>query len=94
MISSVVAITVLVKILSSTQTQRTFGGDMDMIRSDLLKYLAHCVFPGKGNLDFVVARAINIAEPPGIKIYNTIVVPNRTRLNIFVGRNHTIDLLR
>jgi hypothetical protein len=94
MISSVVAIIVLVKILSSTQTQRTFGGDMDMIRIDLLKYLAHCAFPGKGNLDFVVARAINMAEPPGIKIYNTIVVPNRTRLNIFVGRNHTIDLLR
>jgi hypothetical protein len=94
MISSVVAITVLVKILSSTQTQRTFCGDMDIIRIDLLKYLAHCAFPGKGNLDFVVARAINIAEPPGIKIYNTIVVPNRTRLNIFVCGNHAIDLIR
>ena len=67
---------------------------MDMIRIDLLKYLAHCAFPGKGNLDFVVARAINIAEPPGIKIYNTIVVANRTRRNIFVGCNNTIDLLR
>jgi hypothetical protein len=63
-----------------------------MIRIDLLKYLAH--LPGKGNLDLVVARAINIAEPPGIKIYNTIVVPNRMSLNIFVGRDHTIDLLR
>jgi hypothetical protein len=63
-----------------------------MIRIDLLKYLAH--LPGKGNLDLVVARAINIAEPPGIKIYNTIVVPNRMSLNIFVGRNHAIDLLR
>jgi hypothetical protein len=91
-ISSIVAITVFVKILSNTQTHRTFGGDVDMIRIDLLKYLAH--LPGKGNLDFVVARAINIAEPPGIKIYNMIVVPNRTRLNIFIGRNHTIDLLR
>jgi hypothetical protein len=92
MISSIVAITVFVKILSNTQTNRTFCGDVDMIRIDLLKYLAH--FPGKGNLDFVVARAINIAEPPGINIYNTIVVPNRTRLNIFVGRNNAIDLLR
>jgi hypothetical protein len=92
MISSVVAIMTFVKILSNTQTNRTFCGDVDMIRTDLLKYRAH--IPGKGNLDFVVARAINIAEPPGIKIYNTIVVPNRTRLNIFVGRNHTIDLLR
>jgi hypothetical protein len=64
---------------------------MDIIRTDLLKYLAH--LPGKGNLDFVVARAINIAEPPGIKIYNTIVVPNRKRLNIFVSRNHAIDLV-
>jgi hypothetical protein len=92
MISSVVPITVFVKILSSTQTHRTLCGDVDIIRIDLLKYLAH--LPGKGNLDFVVARAINIAEPPGIKIYNTIVVPNRTRLNIFVGRNNSIDLLR
>jgi hypothetical protein len=92
MISSIVAITVFVKILSNTQTHRTLGGDVDMIRIDLLKYLAH--LPGKGNLDFVVARAINIAEPPGIKIYNTIVVANRTRFNIFVGRNHTIDLIR
>jgi hypothetical protein len=92
MISSIVAITVFVKILSNTQTHRTLGGDVDMIRIDLLKYLAH--LPGKGNLDFVVARAINIAEPPGIKIYNTIVVPNRTRFNIFVGCNHAIDLLR
>jgi hypothetical protein len=63
-----------------------------MIRIDLLKYLAH--LPGKGNLDFVVARAINIAEPPGIKIYNTIVIANRVCLNIFVGRNDAIDLLR
>jgi hypothetical protein len=62
-----------------------------MIRTDLLKYLAH--FPGKGNLDFVVARAINIAEPPGIKIYNTIVVANRTRFNILVGRNHPVNLV-
>jgi hypothetical protein len=92
MISSIVAITVFVKILSNTQTHRTLGGDVDMIRIDLLKYLAH--FPGKGNLDFVVARAINIAEPPGIKIYNTIVIANRVFLNIFVGRNHAIDLLR
>jgi hypothetical protein len=63
-----------------------------MIRIDLLKYLAH--LPGKGNLDFVVARAINIAEPPGIKIYNTIVVPNRTRFDIFVSGDNAIDLLR
>jgi hypothetical protein len=32
-----------------------------MIRIDLLKYLAH--LPRKGNLDLVVARAINITEP-------------------------------
>jgi hypothetical protein len=94
MISSIVPIIVLVKILSSTQTKRTFCGDMDIIRIDLLKYLAHRALPGKGNLEFVVARAINIAEPPGIKIYNTMVIPNRTSLNIFVGRNNTIDLLR
>jgi hypothetical protein len=94
MISSIVPIIVFVKILSSTQTKRTFCGDMDIIRIDLLKYLAHRAFPGKGNLDFVVARAINIAEPPGIKIYNTIVVQNRTSLNIFIGRNNAIDLLR
>jgi hypothetical protein len=62
-----------------------------MIWIDLLKYLAH--LPWKGNLDFVVARAINIAEPPGIKIYNTIVVANRTRLDIFVSGNHAIDLI-
>jgi hypothetical protein len=91
MVSSIIAITVFVKILSNTQTNRTLGGDVDMIRTDLLKYRAH--LPGKGNLDFVVARAINIAEPPGIKIYNTIVVANRTRLNILVGRNHAIDLI-
>jgi hypothetical protein len=92
MISSVIAITTFVKILSNTQTNRTFCGDVDMIRTDLLKYLAH--IPGKGNLDFVVARAIKVAEPPGINIYNTIVVPNRTRLNIFVSGNHAIDLIR
>jgi hypothetical protein len=92
MISSIVPIMVFVKILSNTQTNRTLCGDVDMIRTDLLKYLAQV--PGKGNLDFVVARAINIAEPPGIKIYNTIVVPNRTRLNIFVSGNHAIDLIR
>jgi hypothetical protein len=85
---------VFVKILSSTQTKRTLCGDVDMIRIDLLKYLTHRAFPDKGNLDFVVARAINIAEPPGIKIYNTIVIANRVFLNIFVGRNHAIDLLR
>jgi hypothetical protein len=92
MVSSIVAITVFVKILSNTQTHRTLCGDVDIIRIDLLKYRAH--LPGKGNLEFVVARAINIAEPPGIKIYNTIVVPKRHRLNIFIGRNHSIDLLR
>jgi hypothetical protein len=92
MISSIVPIMAFVKILSNTQTNRTLGGDVDMIRTDLLKYRAQV--PRKGNLDFVVARAINIAEPPGIKIYNTIVIPNRTRLNIFVSGNHAIDLIR
>jgi hypothetical protein len=91
MISSVVPIIVFVKILSNTQTHRTLGGDVDIVRIDLLKYLAH--LPGKGNLEFVVARAINIAEPPGIKIYNTIVIANRVCLNILVGRNHTINLV-
>jgi hypothetical protein len=92
MISSVVAIMMFVKILSNTQTHRTLGGDVDMIRTDLLKYRAH--IPGNGNLDLVVARAIKVAEPPGIKIYNTIVVANRMRLDIFVSGDHAIDLIR
>ena len=92
MISSIIAITVFVKILSNTQTHRTLGGDVDIIRTDLLKYRAQV--PGKGNLDFVVARTINVAEPPGINIYNTIVVANRTRFNIFLSGNHAIDLIR
>jgi len=47
-----------------------------------------------GNLDFVVARAIKMAEPAGIKIINSITIPNRTRFNIFVSGNDTIDLIR
>jgi hypothetical protein len=65
---------------------------MDIIRIDLLNLLAH--LPGIGNLDFVVARAINVAEPPGMKHHNVITVTNSANLNIFVCCNNTIDLLR
>ena len=76
----------------SGPTQRTFCGDMDMIRIDLLNLLAH--LPGIGNLDFVVARAIKVAEPPGMKHHNVITVTNRMCLNILVGCDHAIDLIR
>ena len=65
---------------------------MDIIRIDLLNLLAHV--PGIGNLDFVVARAINIAEPPGMKKNNVITVQKRTRLNIFVRSDNAIYLIR
>jgi hypothetical protein len=65
---------------------------MDIIRRYLLNLLAEV--PGIGNLDFVVARAINVAEPPGIQHHKVITVTSCTRLNIFVSGNHAIDLIR
>jgi hypothetical protein len=64
---------------------------MDIIRTDRLNLLAH--LPGTGNLDFVVARTIKVAEVPGSNVNNVITIQNRTRLNIFVGSNDTIDLV-
>jgi hypothetical protein len=42
----------------------------------------------------VVARAINIAEPPGVNIINSITIQYCTSLNVLVSGNHTINLIR
>jgi len=65
---------------------------MYIIRSNLLDLLAQV--PGIGNLDFVVARTINIAEPPGVNIIHTITIQYRTSLNVLVSGNHAINLVR
>ncbi|NCZ30302.1 MAG: hypothetical protein EBX70_11610, partial [Betaproteobacteria bacterium] len=63
-----------------------------IIRTDLLNLLAH--LPGIGKFDFVIDRAINVAEVPGSNINNAITVTKRTRLKIFICCDHTIDLIR
>ena len=92
MVSSIVPNPAYCKIPSSRHTQRTFCGDMYIIRINLLdlfpNHPRHC--PGK--FDFVILWAINIAVPPGINIINSITIENRTRFNIFVRCDHTVNL--
>jgi hypothetical protein len=55
MVTSIVTIAALVKIKSSTQTNRTLGGDMYIIRRYLLNLLAD--LPRKAKFNFRVAWA-------------------------------------
>ncbi|NBV27748.1 hypothetical protein EBS02_01845, partial [bacterium] len=65
--------------------------DMDMIRTYLRNLLAHV--PWIGNLDLVVYRAIKVAELIGSNVNKNIIITNRTRLNIFVCGNNTVNLV-
>ena len=64
---------------------------MDMIRIQRLNLLPN--LPGKGNLDFVVARAIKVGELPGINIHKLIVIQNSTCLKVRERGNNAIDLI-
>ena len=92
MVTSIVPITKFVKIKSREQTNRTFGGDVYIIRSQRLNLLADA--PRKTKFNLRVAWAIKMYELPGIKVYNRIIIQNSMGLNILKSCDHAIDLIR